>query len=82
MATEEEIRALLRERCDQAGSAKAWASANGMAFSYVSEVLRGEKRPGKLLLEKLGYVRTREYRPVGEPSDEGEYNSMAAVKYD
>lgn len=53
-----EIRKLLREKCLEAGSQKAWAQANGMSAVHVCDVLQGNRAPGEKILTALGYRRS------------------------
>lgn len=61
-----EVIALLRQRCAEAGSQAQWARDNGMAQTYVNEVLRGARRPGKKLLDALGMIAVVDYRPIDD----------------
>lgn len=55
MKSEEQIRDLLREECELAGSQKAWADANGLSEVHVSDILRARRQPGEKILAALGY---------------------------
>lgn len=48
------VRQRLHELTEDAGSIKAWAEANGLAFSYVAAVRRGDAKPGRKLLKAMG----------------------------
>jgi hypothetical protein len=39
----DELRALLRQRCDEAGSVRAWALKHGVSPVYVGHVLAGKR---------------------------------------
>lgn len=49
-----QLRQRLHELTEDAGSIKAWAEANGLAFSYVAAVRRGDAKPGRKLLKAMG----------------------------
>jgi hypothetical protein len=57
----DELRMLLRRRCDKAGSVRAWALKHGVSPVYVGNVLAGKRGPGKALLDALGLVRVISY---------------------
>jgi hypothetical protein len=44
----------LHNLCEDAGSIRAWAEANGFAFSYVAAVRRGDSKPSSRLLKAMG----------------------------
>ena len=48
--TTEEMKALLRQACAQAGSQVAWAKAHDLGAAYVSDVLNGRREPGAKIL--------------------------------
>ena len=62
-----EIRDLLRQMCDAAGSIAAWAAQSGVSKSYVGEILAGRKRAGKSVLEAMGIVSAVAYKKRGRP---------------
>lgn len=49
-----EVRKKLHDLCEDAGSIRAWAEANDLAFSYVASVRRGDVRPSTRLLKAMG----------------------------
>lgn len=49
-----QLRQRLHELTEDAGSIKAWAEDNGLAFSYVAAVRRGDAKPGRKLLKAMG----------------------------
>jgi hypothetical protein len=61
--TENDIRHLLKAACEDAGSAKAWARAKGLAWSTVYDAVYGGPLRPKLL-GKLGYRRVVMYEEV------------------
>lgn len=68
--TVEDVRRLLRRRCDEAGGIGRWARAQDPVISdvHVGDVLRGRKAPGDRLCALLGVERTVSvaYRMIGE----------------
>ena len=60
--TADDVRYLLRRACAKAGSALAWAKANGFSAPYVSDVLRGRREPGPRMCETLRVVPEVIYR--------------------
>lgn len=68
LLSEKDILDLLRQRCQEVGTAKAVAEQLGVAPSYVSDVLAGRREIGKSIFEKLGYERVVMYRPLGGES--------------
>ena len=63
------VRDLLRKRCAEAGSQRAWCENNRVSQTYVSLVLAGKIEPGWKILDPLDlerapadYVR-RKYQP-------------------
>jgi hypothetical protein len=55
--TEEEFRDVMREECKRHGGASAWAAALGVTPAFVSLALAGKRRPGRVILEAMGYER-------------------------
>jgi hypothetical protein len=55
--TEDQVRALLRAACDEAGSIRAWARRHGLSAMYVSNALRGKQAPGPSICKPLGLIR-------------------------
>lgn len=51
----EEMRQLLREQCDRAGSQRAWADANTFSDAYICDVLKGARGISPELAKALGY---------------------------
>ena len=56
------VLALLRRRCDEAGGQAAWANANGVSAAYVCDVLHGRREPGDGILRPLGLEKVVTYR--------------------
>lgn len=57
-----DVRDMLRRACQKAGSALAWAKANGFSAPYVSDVLNGRRDPAPRICEALGVVAEVTYR--------------------
>jgi hypothetical protein len=55
---------LLADRCDARESQAAWAKANNLSPSYVSDVLNRRRDPGDSILLALGVERVVGYRPI------------------
>jgi len=49
-----ELRKKLFELCEKAGGVKAWADDQGISFSYVAAVIRGDSNPGRKILNAMG----------------------------
>lgn len=62
--TIDDVRALLLVKCREAGSQKAWATANGVSATYVNDVLQGHREPGDAILTALGLRRIVTYEAV------------------
>lgn len=60
----DQVLALLRRRCEEAGGQAAWAKANRVSPAYVSDVLNGRREPGWSILRPLGIERAVTYRKV------------------
>ena len=68
MMNADEVRALLRRRCDEAGGQAVWAGAEEPKLSpaYVSDVLNGHRGLGQKILDRLGLeVAYRDAAPHG-----------------
>lgn len=48
------VRQRLHDLCQDAGSIRAWSDERGLAFSYVSAVIRGDSKPGNKILKAMG----------------------------
>ena len=55
--TADEVRDRMRQACQKAGSAKAWADMHGISPSYLNDALGGRRTPGAKILEALGLTR-------------------------
>lgn len=47
------LRNLLKASCKNAGGMRAWGRLHGITAAYISRVIRGEKMPGRKLLDAL-----------------------------
>lgn len=54
-----EVRALLREKCREAGSTEAWAAQKGINGSYVRHALSGRATIGPKIMAALGLKEVR-----------------------
>ncbi len=61
MMTVDEVLTLLRAKCAEVGSQIAWADKHNLSGAYVSDVLRGGRKPGKAILDALGLVLVEKY---------------------
>jgi len=62
-----DVCARLRRECDEAGSQKAWAEANGVSGAYVNDVLQARREPGDSILRALGLKKVVRYVEVRKP---------------
>lgn len=53
--TVEEMRRMLRDECERAGSQRAWADAHTFSDAYISDVLKGARGISPELAKALGY---------------------------
>ena len=60
--TADEVRAMLRRQCEEAGGQKAWATENRVSTAYVNDILQCRKMPGGMVAEILGVHRSTVYR--------------------
>jgi hypothetical protein len=58
----DQLKALLGNRCDQAGSQRAWASQNDISPAHVNDVLKGHRGPGAKILKALGLIKRVDYQ--------------------
>ena len=69
MITENDLRQILRHRCEQAGGIYAWSKANGVDGGYTSNVLRGRIGLGKQIATALGYQKKVSFIACNAGSD-------------
>jgi hypothetical protein len=60
--TADDVRNLLRNACEKAGTAAAWADANDLSAAYVSDTLSKKREPGPAILKALGLTSEMQYR--------------------
>lgn len=58
---ESTVRAMIQRACENFGSQKAFAKHLGVSPAWISDVLRGNRRPGKTILDYLGLERVTTY---------------------
>jgi hypothetical protein len=63
MLTDDDVRSLLRQAVEAAGSQRQWATVAKVSPVYVSDVLAGRKAPGSKILAALKLERVVLYRP-------------------
>ncbi len=66
--TEDQMREALLSAVRQAGTQKAWATANGISPAYVNDCLNRGKPIGAGIAAKLGYCPATVYVPIDEDS--------------
>lgn len=60
----DDVRRLLAQACEAAGSQRAWAEQNGLSSAYVNDVVTGKREPGAAILQRLGLEKVVIYRPA------------------
>ena len=60
--TNDDILAKIKASCAEAGSQRAWAERLGLSASYVTDVLKGRRRPGGSMLDAIECERVEGYR--------------------
>ena len=60
---DDQVRELLKERCERAGSIAVFAHLSGLSRQYVSEVLHGREKISPSICAALGVVRKVSYEP-------------------
>jgi hypothetical protein len=60
--TADDVRNLLRNACEKAGTAAAWAKDNDLSAAYVSDTLSKKREPGPAILKALGLTSEMQYR--------------------
>ena len=64
------VRQILAEACATAGSMSAWARANGIPVSTVSETVSGKREPSEAIANALGLVRLVVFRKIAKAGAE------------
>ena len=60
------VESKLAARIEKAGGVRALARDWGVSPSYISQVSRGQRRPGPAILDRLGIVAVAGYRMKAE----------------
>lgn len=60
--TLDDVIALLKKRCEEAGSQRAFAIDSEISPQYITDVLRGKREPGAMILEALRLEKVIFYR--------------------
>ncbi len=55
MITADNLRQILRHRCEAAGGQKTWAALHQLSPQYISDVLNARREVSTKLAAKLGY---------------------------
>lgn len=69
MISADDMRNILRHRCEESGGQKAWAEKNGFAVSFVQFVLSGDRRVSERMAKALGYNRKVVFIPCNSEID-------------
>lgn len=70
MITQDDLRNILRHRCEAAGSITKWAAMNGLNQSYVQETIAGNYQTiGPKICAALGYRKIIQFVPCNEKQD-------------
>lgn len=59
MMTADDVRAMLKRACRDAGTATEWADLHNVSKAYVSDVLNGRREPGPAICEAFGLEAVR-----------------------
>jgi len=59
---DDDVRALLREEIEKAGSLRKWAMAHGISPAWVSQMMNHHRPPGPKIMKALGIEAQRLYR--------------------
>ena len=62
--TTDDVRGLLLEMCEEAGTQQAWAKAHRISPQYVTDVLKERREPGGKMLAALGLRRVVAYERI------------------
>ena len=57
-----DVIALLKKRCEEVGSQRAFALDNDISPQYITDVLRQKREPGQMVLAALGLEKVVTYR--------------------
>lgn len=65
--TADDVRIMLKEACNEAGSIRAWSREHDLSAAYISDIIVGRREPGPSVLSILGLEAVRHettYRKV------------------
>jgi DNA-binding transcriptional regulator YdaS (Cro superfamily) len=62
--TADDVRAMLRRACKDAGSQSAWADLHNLSAAYVSDVINGRRDPGDAICSALEIKAELSFRKV------------------
>jgi hypothetical protein len=57
-----DVIAMLKKRCEEAGSQRAFALDSKISPQYITDVLRRKREPGQMVLDALGLEKVTTYR--------------------
>jgi len=66
MITEDELREILRQQCNELGNAAIWSRNNKVSNSYISDILSGRRPIGKKVASRLGMEAVKLYKKINE----------------
>lgn len=67
--SQDEFIEFLRNHIAEHGTQQDFAERIGVTPAYVSDVLRGQRKPGKKLLDAMGFERIEMYQRKGGDSE-------------
>lgn len=59
--TENDVRKMLKQACEKAGSQRAFARQHGLSAAYITDVLLARRAPAKAICKALGLQMTVRY---------------------
>lgn len=60
------IREILKSRAKKEGSERKLAESLRVSYSYMNDLIRGKRRPGKKILDAIGFREVRVYAQTRE----------------
>ena len=69
MISADDMRNILRHRCEEAGSQREWSRLNDAAETTVSAILAGRMPVTRYIAGKLGYQRFNAFKPLHQTND-------------
>lgn len=63
------LRRLLAERCELAGSRSEWARRHRIPLSVVSETISGKRDPSPAVINAMGFLRVERFIPIKRGSN-------------